>query len=475
MADTDPPEDFASLLAAQGNSKPKRLHVGDKVHVKVVHIGKEDVFVAVSPTQEAVVAKADLQDAEGQLTVAVGDTFDGFVVSLGDSIVVSRKLGRDAIDVAALEEAKGSGLPVEGVVTGLNKGGLEVSLGGARGFCPLGQIALGFVDDPQAFVGKTLQFAVREVSNRGRNVVLSRRVLLEAEQREKAKELLATLAEGQRREGTVTRVLDFGVFVDLGGVEGLIPISELSFARVDKPSDVVAVGDVVSVDVMRIEPDPKRADRLRIALSLKAAQPDPWLTATGDLEEGMLLEGKVVRLEKFGAFVQVAPGVEGLLHVSEMSHKRVRHPGDLVQVGESITVRVLAVDREARRLSLSTKQESAQTAAANSTALSVGSTVEGTVERIERYGVFLALPGGQKALLPGAESGTPKGTDLGRVFPLGTVIAAQVIAIDERGRIKVSKVAAEQAEERAALDSYGKQAKGQGGLGTLGDLFNLKR
>ena len=468
-------EDFARMLAEQSGEHSLPLRIGEKVRAKVIHVGQDNVFCALSPTQEGSIAKAELSDAEGKLTVSVGDSLDLFVIANHNGFELSKKLGRGVADIDTLLEARRSSLPVEGMVTGVNKGGLEVTIAGVRGFCPVSQIDVDFVESPAAFVGKTLQFAVKEVKDGGRNVVLSRRALLEAERAERGQKLLATLAVGQRLTAKITRVLDFGAFADLGGIEGLIPISELSFSRVEKPTDVIKAGDEVTVEVLRIEPDAKRPEKPRIALSLKATLPDPFEANLGALAEGAQLTGKVVKCEKFGAFVELFPGVQGLVHVSELSNKRVRHPSDVVAVGQEVNVRVLGVDRAERRISLSLKEAPAELAAGGPT-LGVGALVEGTVDRIERFGVFVKLKGGESALLPAAESGTPPGTDLARVFPVGSTHALVVSAVDERGRLKVSKKAREAAEERATVDDFNRGQRGAGGkgFGTLGDLLKQK-
>jgi small subunit ribosomal protein S1 len=358
---TDDTEDFASMFAAQEGVKAKKLHAGDKVTAKVIHLGKEDVFFAISAAQEGSMPRLELTDKEGKLTVKVGSTVDAYVVRADDVIVLTKKLGKDNLDVDMLEEARAQGIPIEGTVTGVNKGGLEVQLGaGGRGFCPIGQADLGFVEDAQALIGKTLQFLVREVS--GRNVVLSRRALLEREREASAKEIMRGLQVGQRLQGKVTRIAGFGAFVDLGGVDGMIPVSELSHVRVKNVEDVLKVGDAVTVDVLRIEDDPKRPGKPRIALSLKATQADPLTQHLAELKGGQLFRGTVEKIEAYGAFVTLFPGVTGLVHVSELSHKRVRHPSDVVAVGQEVEVRVLSVSPETRKVALSMKDETARSA-----------------------------------------------------------------------------------------------------------------
>lgn len=474
--------DFAALLEEAGPIGRLDVRVGDKLEATVADFGRETVFFDLGLGRDGWMPLAEVLDANGEPTVKVGETVTAFVVSTADGVELSRRIARGGVDLGLLEEAKESGIPVQGKVTGVNKGGLEVELGaGARGFCPIGQADLGFVEDPKSFEGKTLSFLVREIREGGRNVVLSRKALLERERKESAGKLLESLKVGDLRDGTVTRIQPFGAFVDLGGLDGLIPISELSWGHVKDPSEVVKEGDRVRVEVRKIEDDPKRPGQPRIGLSLRAAKGDPWDEHADALVAGATLEGSVSRLESFGAFVQLFEGVEGLIHISELSHERVRTAGDVVQPGEPVTVRVLDVDRERRRVSLSLREAreaargkdgGAMTAAAPGR----GKKVEGVVERIERYGVFVKLDDGPSALLPASETGTARGTDLGRAFPIGTRLSLLVIDVDDRGRVKVSKVAREQAEERAELDAYSRsQGSGAGsGFGTFADLLKGK-
>lgn len=401
-------EDFAAMLEQYGDAKPLRLSVGDRVSAKVIHLTKDTVFFQLSHADEAFMPRVAL----GEREVEIGDTIDAMVVSTRDGIELGLKLGRDLASLDMLEQARAGKVPVEGTVTAVNKGGLEVKVGSVSAFCPLGQIDLGFVDEPDKLIGKTKQFLVRELREGGRSVVLSRRALLEAERREKAAALRDKLAVGQRLTGKVSRVADFGLFVDLGGVDGLVPMSELSHARVDDPRRIAREGDEVTVQLLRIEDDPKRPGQQRIALSIKATQPDPFDAVAGSLQVSSIVEGRVVKLEPFGAFVEIAPGVQGLVHVSELSYKRVRHPGDVLEVGREVAVRVLAVDHDKKRISLSLRQA-----------------------------------GGKDEAAAAAASREPSPRELAR---------------------------REAAEERAIVDDYKASGGTGGGLGTLGDLLKRK-
>jgi len=360
--DRPPEEDFAAMFAAQEKSAPRgkkqKLAVGDRVRGAVVSIGHEVTVLELEGGGEGTLETLELRDDGGQLTVAVGDKLDARVVGLGEKagfVFLRRGASRGVDPRAGLAEAAASGLPVEGLVTGVNKGGLEVTVGGVRAFCPVSQLELRPVADPAVYVGQKLLFRVTrfEDDRRGPNVVLSRRALLEDEMRERAVETRGKLVPGAVLSGTVTALKDFGAFIDVGGIEGLLPASEIGYQRGTKLSDVLAVGQPVTVQVMRIEKrdDPKRPEQ--VSFSLKALERDPWDEAAASLRAGALVKGRVTRAEPFGAFVEVAPGVEGLLHISELgAGKHLRHAREAVKPGDAVEVTILAVDTEKRRISL---------------------------------------------------------------------------------------------------------------------------
>jgi small subunit ribosomal protein S1 len=222
---------------------------------------------------------------------------------------------------------------VEGRVSGVKKGGMDIDIASVRAFCPLSQIDIQFCEKPEEHVGKKYLFRIIEFKERGKNIVVSRRALLQEEQEKKLQEILASLQPGFELEGKITRVADFGVFVDLGGIEGMVHVSEISHARVSHPSEVLKQGQTVKVRVVKVEPDKK--DRKRIALSMKALEPDSWEKGLG-FQEGEIISGKVSRLTDFGAFVEVAPGVDGLVHISEISYDRISHPGAVLHEGDAV-------------------------------------------------------------------------------------------------------------------------------------------
>jgi small subunit ribosomal protein S1 len=375
-----PEDDFAALFAeseraesqrrAGGGRKPKALHPGDKVRAKVLSIGGETVFVELLGQErqqaEGMLDLVEFRDSKGQLLVAVGDTIDAVVAEgtrRGGMVVLRHGMGRGSGGKVALADAFQNRIPVEGTVTGVNKGGLEVTVAGERAFCPISQLELRRVDDAAAYVGQKLMFQITryEEDRRGANIVLSRRALLEDEARTRAVETREKLVVGAVMSGVVTGLKDYGAFVDLGGIEGMLHVSEIGFARVTRPSDVLTIGQHVSVQVIRIDRsergtsgEGKRTEQ--VALSLKALEEDPWETAAARFPEGSRVRGTVTRVTTFGAFVELAPGVEGLVHVSELgaAGQSARQARVTVKPGEPLDVTVLAVDRERRRLSLST-------------------------------------------------------------------------------------------------------------------------
>ena len=357
-------EDFGALLdafekgqAAGAKARP-RPQVGERVAARIVGFGEESAFVDLGGKSEGIVPLAQLVDDDGVRTVAVGDTVEGVVASLADDVVVLRvRAGRGPAAPAELQQAYAHRLPVEGTVQAVIKGGVEVSVSGTRAFCPVSQLDSRYVEDPALFVGQRLSFRItryEEGRGRGANLVLSRRALLEEEAQARAEALRATLAVGKIVRGKVTSLAPYGAFVDMGGIEGLLHVSEIGHERVGHPSEVLSVGQEVEVEVRRIEkPDAK--GRERISLSRRALARDPWPEEAARLAPGTRRSGRVARLESFGAFVELAPGVDGLLHLSELAaaaRRELHHAREALKVGQTVEVSVLAVDAANRRISL---------------------------------------------------------------------------------------------------------------------------
>ena len=357
-------EDFAALLEefegkAAGRGE-REVRVGALVRGRVVSLGREAAFVELSDGKgDGMIDLGQLRDPDGNLTAKVGDEIEARVVESMDKsgCVVLRRtaVARGPEAKAELQQAAQLGLPVEGTVTGVNKGGVEVLVAGVRGFCPISQLETRHVEDASEYVGRKLQFRITryEVDRRGDNLVVSRRALLEAEARARADKIRAKLVAGAVLPGVVVGLKDFGAFIDLGGVEGMLPASELGFSRGMRPADRLSLGQRLEVQILRIEKtdDPKRPER--ISLSLKALERDPWEDVAERFPSGTRVSGRITRVEAFGAFVELAPGVEGLVHIGELSGgKPVRNARELAKVGATLDVTVLALDRERRRISL---------------------------------------------------------------------------------------------------------------------------
>ncbi|MCH2136763.1 MAG: S1 RNA-binding domain-containing protein [Phycisphaerales bacterium] len=323
----------------------------------IVLIRGDEVLVEFGPRLTGVCARSQFKDEP-----AIGTT-DTFTVERTDPedgvLILSR---RGAIAKARWQDI-GEGQVIEAMCTGSNKGGLELDVSGHKAFMPAGQVDLRHIEDLDVFIGQKLPCEVIELDRSKGRLVLSRRKAMQALREQERGETLAALSVGDVVDGTVTSVKDFGAFVDVGGVDGLVHISDLSWERVRKVEDVVKAGDAVRVQVLGIETD---RDPVRVSLGMKQLASDPFTSAATDLSEGSMVSGPVTRLEAFGAFVEVAPGVEGLVHISEMAHERVHKPSQIVKVGQVVQVQVLGVDPGQQRISLSMKRAQSSDAAASS-------------------------------------------------------------------------------------------------------------
>lgn len=357
-------EDFAALLAASERQAVPRAALGERVRGRVIALGAGSAFIEIGGKGEATIDTAEFRDpATGAVALAIGDEIEATVIDDGrtsGSVVLKRTVGRGGHVPGELEQALAHGLAIEGVVTGEVKGGYEVQIGAVRAFCPGSQIDRRR-GAPADYVGQRLQFRVTRIEAGGRNIVVSRRALLDEEAGRQAEQTWERLQVGAVLRGTVSSVRDFGAFVDLGGVEGLVHVSELGHGRVGHPSEVVQPGQSLEVQVLRIDA-PDAQGRARIALSVRALAPDPWADAGERFPVGATVPGVVRRLEPFGAFVEIAAGLDGLVHVSKLAlDRRIAHPRQAVSPGDQVEVTVLAVDPAQRRISLSMVEQARRT------------------------------------------------------------------------------------------------------------------
>ncbi len=469
---TDGKEDtFAAMFEKQVTAPRRRqVRVGDRLEAIVVQVGKDLVFVELDGKQQAFLEAAELREPDGTIALVPGDTVAapvGEVDARRGVVRLGRSMGRPGT-LAALEQARAAGVAVDGKVTGVNKGGLEVDVGGTRAFCPMSQVDARRVEDADArgLIGQTLRFLVTDIRDGGKNVVVSRRAVLASDSEASAARTMSKVVPGAVLQGTVTGVRDFGAFVDLGGgVEGLLPRSEVSHDRSVAIGDALRAGDTVEVQVREIK------DR-KITLSLKALAADPW--ADLDVAPGKVARGIVARVTDIGRFVRLSAGVEGLLHVSELARSA---PG---QEGEEILVVVKHVDKVKKKISLAPAPAGAAVGAIVATGvdLVVGAIVGGVVTRIETFGVFVQIDGTSgragRGLVPQAELGVPRGTDLRKAFPDATRVVAKVLETGD-GRLRLSIKGAKDAEERADFEEARGKANAPASLGTFADLLKGRR
>jgi len=342
-------ENFAEMFE-KSFKKQGRLEPGQMVEAMIVKITSEWVFLDLGGKGEGYLDRKELADEAGNLTVKEGDIVRAyFQSSANNEMHFTTKIGSGPGKQAQLEDAWRNGVPVEGTVAKEVKGGFEVKIGGTvRAFCPFSQMGLRR-DEPQAdIIGRSLPFNISEYGENGRNIVLSRRAILESERQDKKRVLQASLQEGMKVRGKVTSIQKFGAFVDIGGIEGLLPVSEIAWSRTEKVSDVLSVGQEVEVVLKKMD-----WDQERFSFSLKDALPDPWDRAVDAYPAGSYHNGTVSRLAPFGAFVTLAEGVDGLIHISKLGGgRRLSHPREVLKEGQAVEVQIEAVDREKRKISL---------------------------------------------------------------------------------------------------------------------------
>lgn len=473
-AETDTPleeEDFEQMLEA--SLEPQIFTEGQMVEGTVVSVGREVAFIDVGGKGEATIDVEELADPEGEIDVQVGDIVQGVVVSTRGGLRLSHKLARSAATRQQLQDAYRAGLPVEGRVEKSIKGGYEVRMGGQRAFCPISQIDTIFTAEPTVHEGQVYTFRIIEYKGEGKDLVVSRRALLEEEERERADEIRSAAVPGAVLPGRVVSVRPYGAFVDLGGgIQGLLHVSEMGWSRVSDPTTVVQPGDEITVKILRVDDEAGK-----ISLGLKQLQADPWSAAEDTYEVGQVLKGKVARVTEFGAFVELEPGIEALAHVSTFPPRGKRDAWrETVPSGAMVAVEVLSLDLDRKRIGVAVVGEGNVSSTPRSARVSIepGVRLIGKVERHEPYGVFVFLAPGRTGLVPMAETGVEREGDLRKAFPVGSDLEVMVLEIDDGGRrIRLSCKAVHEADQKSEARDY---AKKQGdrqteGFGSLADKF----
>ncbi|HEX4997047.1 MAG TPA: 30S ribosomal protein S1 [Terriglobia bacterium] len=421
----------------------------------VVSIAADFVLIDYGAKAEGVIPRADLLDAEGNLDVQVGDTFDVAITNVNrqGEVSLSRVAGPRPRDWEGLSRAFEDKMVIAGRVTAMIKGGFSVDVG-ARAFLPASRSGVRDAADMEKLVGQEIRCRIIKLDVDDEDIVIDRRSVLEEDAEEARRKALETLQEGAVVHGVVRSLMSYGAFLDVGGVDGLLHVGDISWARVTDPSTELKVGDALDVKVLKVDPQ-----TAKISLGLKQMSPDPWEAAAAKLQPGDRVTGEVTKLMDFGAFVEVLPGVEGLIHVSEMSWtKRVHRPGDVLKLGERVEAVVLKVDTENSRLSLGLKQVLGNPWDTIRERYPAGKIVEGKVTRLAQFGAFVELEEGVDGLVHVSEFTSERRIQSpGEFVKIGQMVRAAVISADpENRRLKLSMkqleaTAADQFAEDAAV------------------------
>lgn len=429
-------ENFAQLL--EESFTLQEMNPGEVITAEVVGIDQNFVTVNAGLKSESLINVAEFKNAQGEIEVKVGDfvtvTIESVENGFGET-KLSREKAKRAADWIALEEAMENGDILSGVINGKVKGGLTVMINSIRAFLPGSLVDVRPVKDTSHFEGKEIEFKVIKLDKKRNNVVVSRRAVLEATLGEERKALLENLQEGSVIKGIVKNITDYGAFVDLGGIDGLLHITDLAWRRVKHPSEVLEVGQEVEAKVLKFD-----QDKQRVSLGMKQLGEDPWSGLTRRYPQGTRLFGKVSNLTDYGAFVEIEQGIEGLVHVSEMdwTNKNV-HPSKVVQLGDEVEVMILEIDEDRRRISLGMKQCQANPWEEFAANHNKGDKISGAVKSITDFGVFVGLPGGIDGLVHLSDlSWTEAGEEAVRKYKKGEEVEAVVLATDvEKERISL--------------------------------------
>jgi small subunit ribosomal protein S1 len=387
-------EDFEKMVEA---TVPKKdgLAKGDQITGSIIDFSEKFIFIELGEKVDAIAEKAEYLDAEGNFPYQKGDQITGYVVKLDDSeMIISKSLTKSNASKSALRDAFERSIPVTGRVDSAVKGGFSVTVLGMRAFCPASQIDVRPSGDNTKFLGKSFEFQITDFDDNGRNLVVSRRQLMDRENESRRNETMSHLEVGAEVEGVVTRLASFGAFVDLGGIEGMVHVSEMSWYRIDNPEDAVKTGDKIKVKIIKLDGE-------RISLSIKQCVPNPLESALDELNEGDVVSCRVVKNEAFGSFVELMPGVQGLIPISELRRGgRIGHPSEILKVGDQVSAKIIKIHRNARKISLSLKELEPDPWEQLNPAFQAETEVTGVIEGVSEFGVFVRLQDGINGLLP---------------------------------------------------------------------------
>ncbi len=405
------------------------LEEGSIVKGEVVRIGEDHVLVDVNFKSEGQIPVQEFRDSAGNLAVGVGDSVDVYVVRKDEgAITLSFEKAKRMQIFDQLEDVQEKNSVIKGHILRRIKGGYTVDIGGVDAFLPGSHVDLRPVPDMDALVNQEFEFRVLKINRRRSNVIVSRRVLLEEERDSKRQDLLGTLEEGQMVVGKAKNITEYGVFIDLGGLDGLLHITDMSWRRIRHPKEMISVGQELELRVLSFD-----KENNKVSLGLKQLVPDPWQDITARFPEGLKGQGKVTNLVDYGAFVELESGVEGLVHISEMSWTRkLRHPSQMVRVGDEVEVIILGVDCDKKRISLGMKQVKPNPWELVAQKYPEGTVLEGTIKNITEFGMFIGIEDGIDGLIHVSDiSWTKKVRHPNEIFKTGDVVQAKVLTVDQ--------------------------------------------
>ncbi len=374
----------------------KQLEIGDKVSGEIINITDSYIFVTLGGKRDVYAEKLDYVDKSGELSVKVGDTLEGYIVKDTETETLIAK-SLVSVNLNILHDAFEEKIPVSGKVQSMTKGGYIIDISGIKAFCPISHIDDKIVIEPKKFMNETYDFRIIDFKDKGRNIVVSRKKILDVEKRRLRKEMLKKLEIDTVVDGVVTRLTNFGAFIDIGGVDGLLHISQFSWGHIESPSEILNIGDEIKAKVIKIKGD-------KISLSMKALQENPVDAVLRELTEGQILTCKVVRNLSFGSFVEIKPGVEGLIPISELSRgRRINNPSEVVNEGDVIEAQILRINLEDKKISLSLKALQPDPWDVIGETINEGDIVSGVIENVVNFGAFIKISNGLTGLLPASK------------------------------------------------------------------------
>jgi small subunit ribosomal protein S1 len=460
-------ENFEEMLE-QTMSRRDDFIVGARVEGTVVHTTNEYVFVDISGKSEAFISTSEFKNSDGTLSVKVGETVQAYVVSMsGGEIHLTTSIGRGGTNPGLMQMAYRESIPVYGTVQDVVKGGYSISVGGIRCFCPISQIDTRNHPDPGSLVNRSFLFKIIEFKERGKNIILSRSALLEEQRKSTEENLKQTLKPGDRITGTVSGARDFGVFVDIGGVEALVPKSELSWGRYSE-TGVFRIGDKIEAVVKSID-----WEKRRLTLSVRDLTPEPW-EHIGRYETGQTIAGRVVNLIKNGAFVEIEPGLDGFIHISRMSFlKKINRPEDAVSIGDQVNVRIISINPGEKKISLELVPNELDPWKDSGTDVS-GVIQTATVEEVKPSGLSVRLANGMLGFIPRGELKIKGEAEIQKKYAEGDQLKVSVLRIEQNSRkLILSETEALKLEERTDYENFIKKDSSSQST-TLGSLLKNK-